>query len=243
MIHKSRHEAYQSFVEFVRNQSQQERNAVNRRMLSVLLWCFVIPAILSALTVVLVRFGVLPFRARMYVEWIFLVFPISYSVYFLSSEVLRDLPLVIRQGGIAANLRQCETDGAWRERVVDALRRTVHASREEWRWIHSSFRIDLETMRYRTRFLTALAGAVFFIITQGLDLLTEEEPKVTWVKDPQFGWMEMGGSDLAQWAGLILFLVLLYLSGSQNHNSLARYLNCAELAMDESFPADRSERT
>ncbi len=236
MEHKTRHEAYQAFVQFIRRESQAERSVVNRRMFSVFLWCFAFPAVLSAILLVLVRVGIVPFRARLYFEWLFLVFPVSYSLYFLASEGLRDLPDVFRQGGLSAILRQCDTEGAWREKMVEKLRMTVHASHEEWQWIVSSFRMDIDTMRYRTRFLTALAGAVFFIITQGLDVMTGEEQKVTYVKDQALGWIEISPSDTAQWAGLILFLVLLYLSGSQSQKALSRYLNCAELALQDGFP-------
>jgi len=234
MVHKTRQEAYHAFIELVLSDSQQERTAVNRKMLSVLLWCFVFPAVLSGILLVLVRQGIVPFRARVYTDWLFLIFPISYSLYFLTSEVLRDLPGAFRRGGIASNLRQCQTEGAWRERVVELIRRTIQPSREDWRWISASFKMDIERFRYRTRFVTALAGAVFFMITQGLDMLSEDEGRVTLVKDPNLGWVELSPSDTTQWAGLILFLVLLYLSGSQTTQSLVRYLDCAELGLQDS---------
>lgn len=241
MQHKTRHEAYLAFVDFIRKESQHERRAVNQRMLSVLLWCFVFPAVATGILLGLARLGVVPSAVRFYGEWLFLVFPISYSIYFLTAEVLHDVPTAFRQGGMVASLRQCQTEGAWRERVVETMRRQLGASKdgaskEEWLWIVSSFRMDLATMKYRTRFLTALAGAVFFIITKGLDMLGDEPENVTWIRDQVMGWVEITPSEGSQWAGLVLFLVLLYLSGSQNYTSLSRYLNCAELALQEDHP-------
>ena len=76
--------------------------------------------------------------------------------------------------------------------------------------------------------MTALAGAVFYLILQGVDLLGDEPPQVAWMKSPM-GWIEVSQNDFSQFIGLGLFLVLFYLSGSQTFHSLSRYLNCAEL--------------
>jgi hypothetical protein len=98
--------------------------------------------------------------------------------------------------------------------------------------------MDLQAMEYRTKYLTALAGAVFFLIMQGIDSLTDGEGKVTWVKSSVLGWVETSSSDLSQFVGLALFLVLLYLSGSQTYQSLKRYLNCIELLARKDSQSD-----
>ncbi|MBI4925527.1 MAG: hypothetical protein HY843_06335 [Bdellovibrio sp.] len=46
-------ELYETFLDFVRQEIQKERSTVNKKMLSVLLWCFVFPALLSIIIVIL----------------------------------------------------------------------------------------------------------------------------------------------------------------------------------------------
>ena len=44
----------------------------------------------------------------------------------------------------------------------------VDARAEDWEWVIASFKVDLALMRYRNKYMTALAGAVFFLIMQGI---------------------------------------------------------------------------
>lgn len=236
---KSRQELYRSFIDLIRTEVQVERNAVNRRMLSVFFWCFLLPAIVSAALLILMNLGAVPRGMRALLDWIILVFPVSYSIYFLSSEVLREVPAAFRRGGIATTLGQALKEGDWREKVSGNMRKALPDARPaDWSWIASSFKADLEALQYRTRYLTALAGAVFFLIMQGIDSLGDDPTPVVWTKDPVLGWIESSGNDLGQFVGLGLFLVLLYLSGSQTYHSLQRYLRCVELLILE----DQSQR-
>ena len=227
----SRPELYRQFVDFIRSDGQKERSHASRRMKSVFFWCFILPAFVSVSILLLVKFNWLPLKARGYLDWIVLLFPVLYSIYFLSSEVLSDLPSAFRRGTLANSLSQCAAEGSWRDRVLEGMRRSVPASSADWRWVATSFRMDLEIMRQRTRFLTALAGAVFYLLMQGIDLIGDEEPQRTsWMKDSILGWISSSAAgDLNQFIGLTLFLVLLYLSGNQPYHALVRYLNCAEL--------------
>lgn len=236
---RPRFELYRSFLDFISAETQRERSVVNRRMLSVFVWCFLLPTVISFTILLLVKLNVLPLRARGYTDWLVLVFPVIYSLYFLGSEVLRDIPTAFRRGGMGTTLGQALKEGEWRHRTCDAIRKSIPASSEEWRWIISNFKMDLAVMRYRTRYLTALAGAVFFLIMQGIDSIAEEpdQQKVTWMKDSVLGWIETSSGDMSQFIGLGLFLVLLYLSGSQTSHSLHRYLNCAELLAVENEPS------
>jgi hypothetical protein len=228
---KSREELYRQFLAAIENEAQSERRAVNRRMLSVFFWCFVVPAITCIALLVLIRFQILPHRARLWQEPIILLFPVAYTVYFLGIEVLRDLPNAFRRGGIAAVLRNADSESRWRRRVADSLRRSVDARAEDWRWLVTSFEFDLERLQYRARYMTALAGAVFYLIMQGIDALGPEE-KVTYMNDSVLGWIQTNSSDMSQFVGLALFLVLLYLSASQSHQFLRRFLHCAVLLRD-----------
>jgi len=69
---------------------------------------------------------------------------------------------------------------------------------------------------------------------QGIDYLTDDVNKVTLVKEPLLGWVETSNSNFTQFIGLGLFLILLYLSGTQTRDRLQRYLDCAELMILES---------
>lgn len=222
---------YRELIEYVRTDVQSERHLVNRRMFSVFVWCFLLPAIVSAVALLLIKFRILPLRTRAVLDWIVLVFPVAYSLYVLGSEVLAPMPAMFRRGGTSNVLGQSLKDTEWRERVCAGMKKAVNASPAEWRWLVESLRLDLDAIQYRTRYLTGLAGGVFFLLMQGIDSLGEtpvENPE-TWLKNPLMGWLESSSNDLSQFVGLSLFLLLLYLSGSQTYYSLKRYLGCAEL--------------
>lgn len=222
---------YRELIDFVRLDVQSERHLVNRRMFSVFIWCFLLPAMASAAALLLIKFHILPLRTRAVLDWIVLVFPVAYSLYVLGSEVLAPMPAMFRRGGASSVLGQSLKDTEWRERVCSDMRKAIKASPGEWRWLLESFRLDLDAIQYRTRYLTGLAGGVFFLLMQGIDSLGETpvENPGTWHKNPLMGWLESSSNDLSQFVGLSLFLLLLYLSGSQTYYSLKRYLGCAEL--------------
>ena len=113
--------------------------------------------------------------------------------------------------------------------------RAIQAKKGDWAWLIANFKVDLEAMQQRTRYLTALAGAVFFLLMQGIDSIggSEHEGPVSWSKNPLMGWIESSSNDVGQLVALALFLVLLYLSGIQTYHSLRRYLHCAELNLLE----------
>lgn len=225
-------EQYRAFIDFVRAETQRERKSVNRRMWNVFFWCFLLPAALSITLLLMVKFNLLPRRVRSYLDWLVLVFPLFYTLYVLSSEVLRELPMAFRRGGLDSVLRTAANEGDWRFQVCEGMRKNIHTDVLGWQWIATSFKSDLERVKQRAGYLTALAGAVFFFIMEGIDsLLNTDNQKVTWVKDSVLGWIETSSSDLSQFVGLGLFLVLLYLAGSQPYYLLQRYLTCAELIL------------
>jgi hypothetical protein len=228
MQNRTHHELYRAFMDFVVSDIQSERRAANRRMFSVLLWCFIVPVIASAATLLLIRSGLLAPSARGYLDWIVLLCPVLYTLYILASEVLAELPTAYRRGGVAGSLSQALKDSEWRDRTCESMKKAVEARPEEWDWISSNFQMDLERMQHRNRYITGLAGAVFFLIMQGIDAIGDTEEKVTWIRGPM-GWIEAGSSSNYQFIGLALFLLLFYLSGHQTYQSLSRYLNCADL--------------
>lgn len=241
---RTKEELYQSFIEFVGNDIQRERRHANRRMIYVFIWCLFLPFVASATILLLIRFHIFPRWARPYADWAVLVFPVIYSLYVLSFEVLAEIPSVFRKGGIATTLSQATKQGEWRRRVCDAILTSVPASAEEWKWVVTSFRMDLNGLKQRTSHLTALAGAVFFLILHGIDSLgdnTVAHPVPT--PNMVMGWVEAANNDLSQMIALALFLVLFYLSGSQTYYSLTRYMNCAELVLVDLAKRERLRRS
>ena len=120
-----RRSAYRSYLEFVQSVHQKDRLDVNRRMRSVFLWCFLAPVVTVALVIVLVNYRVLPRVFRSYQDWILLIFPVLYSLYFLGSQVLSGIPEAFRRGGFGVTLGQgfllARPAGAdaWRAPVIE----------------------------------------------------------------------------------------------------------------------------
>src|SRR3954471_16368403 len=135
MLARTREELYQSFIEFVGNDVQRERRTANRRMIYVFLWCFFLPAIVSATILLLVRFHVFPRWAKPYADSMILVFPILYSLYILGFEVLAGIPALFRKGGIKTTLGHASVEGEWRRKVCDGILSGSPATAEEWKWV------------------------------------------------------------------------------------------------------------
>jgi hypothetical protein len=241
---RTKEELYQSFIEFVGNDVQRERRHANRRMIYVFIWCLFLPAVVSATILLLIRFHVFPRWARGYADWAILLFPVLYSLYVLSREVLAEIPQVFRKGGIFTTLGHATREGEWRRRVCDAILTGVPASAEEWKWVVTSFRMDLTGLKQRTSHLTALAGAVFFLILHGIDSLGDNNAiRPVPTANAVLGWVESANNDISQMIALALFLVLFYLSGSQTYYSLTRYMNCAELVLVDLAKRERLRRS
>ncbi len=225
---------YRIFLSQVNSEMQAERQASNRRMISVLLWCFIFPLVIGSLFLLMISFRLIPFSARTYVDLVYLGFPVVYSLFFLSSQVIKDLPGHFKRGGVGTLLLNSQKDEAWRTQVCKRWIAKSTFSSDDWKWIIANFKLDLERLKERNKYLTALAGAVFYLIMQGLDSIQGAQDN--WVvsegsfKHPVLKWL-LGpiAAELGQYVGLALFLVLLYLSGRQAYIGLAKYLECAEL--------------
>lgn len=225
---RSKRDLYISFLGFISKEIQHERSKVNRRMFSVFLWSFILPAITAITLLTLVKMGLLPRTSKNYLEWVILVFPVAYSLYLLGAEVLIQVPSTFKKSGVATVLKQAADESQWRERISEELVKQLGGSPDDWDWINLNFKMDLDKLIYRARYLTALAGAVFYLVLQGIDLIGEDTPAVTWMKSP-VGWVEVTQNNYPQFIGLGLFLILFYLSGSQTYHMLSRYLSCAAL--------------
>ncbi len=223
---KSRRKAeiYRAFLEYVSVASRKERVQIQQRIWNVFLWCFAFPAVTAFVVMILIQFRVFPRSFRSYLDWVILIFPIAYSIHFLGSQVFSGLLASFKKGAIASSLQDAQKEGYWRDAVCEDITKIVVADLEEWRWISHNFKMDLDGIQQRNRFVTALAGAVFFMIIHGIDSIHDPIMPI-----PSVGWVESTSSEISQFVGLAFFLLLFYLSGNQNYQSLRRYLNCAEL--------------
>jgi hypothetical protein len=227
-------QAYERFLEFIERDCQRERTKVNRRMLYVLLWCFILPATVLVAATLLARFGIFPRGLRRYVDWMLLLFPIGYGLYIFGSEVLVELPNLFRRGGISSTLDFYRRESIWRMRVVGELESQLPKDRAARRTIARHFAADLDNLKYRVQYLTALAGAVFLLVMQTLDWFGDDEHAWRVGQAGSMGLEFLGrvealSSGFAQAGSLAVFLVLFFLSGNQTYYLLKRYLVCLEL--------------
>lgn len=229
MAANSQLERYQDFLRFIEHDVQMERKAANRKIFNVFFWCFILPALSSATLLLLIKNGVLPKSSRAYLDYTVLGLPVLYSLYVLSSEVLAAIPGAFRKGSIATSLNQAKKESVWRARVCEAMQKLPSFSEADWGATVKGFQMDIQAMKFRNRYLTGLAGAVFFLIMQGIDSISGPEKTVNLVGRSGMGWVESSYGDPTQFTGLALFLLLLFLSGSQTIHFLQRYLDCAEL--------------
>jgi hypothetical protein len=230
---------YREFVDYIQLDIQRERLLANRRILGVVLWCFVIPAVAAIAVLVLVKLGVLPRRLNRYMDWLIVIFPVAYGLYMLGMDALRELPILIRKGGISATLSRALQEERWRARVCGEMKSKFFEPKDPktriqgWSWLVNNLEIDMNNVQNRTRYLTALAGAVFFLIFQGIDSFDSPHAESRWSTSSIMGWFEASSSSFTQFFALGIFLMLLYVSGNQVYLSLARYLQCARLVLSE----------
>ena len=230
---KSKLEHYSTFLKFIQDDSQRDRMQVHQQMFSTLLWCFLIPVSLSAVILFFVKMGFLPHKAKSWTDVTLLIFPLLYSAYFLGSQVLVDVPHLFRRGGLSMSLRQTLKEGHWRAETSAKMSKAIPLTPKEWSWITQNFKTDLRILLNRTRFLIALGGTLFFLLSQSFEFF-ETQPPVNVTNLPIGAELFVKliryfSAEITAVISLVLFLILLYLTGTQLYNSLNRYLDCAEL--------------
>ncbi|MGE0615265.1 MAG: hypothetical protein AB7P04_06465 [Bacteriovoracia bacterium] len=227
MLQRTRLKLYTDFSQYISKENQRERGVVTRRIWGVFVWCFLVPIGVSVLFLVFLHTGALPPKFKAYSDWVTLLSPLVYSAYFFGSEFLKNLPSALLAGGVETTLHHQLKLSEWRDQTCETLRAQLGGNQQDWQWLAQTFRMDLRDLLFRIRYMTALSGVVFFIILYGLDSL-EDGPSVS---DGRmilhvFETLMNAGSQILL---IGLFLVLLYFSGIQIHQSLLRYLDCVEL--------------
>lgn len=212
---------YVEFMKFIQAHNNRDRLIVSRKLFSFVLWCFIAPALVSVLIIVLSNSGVIPKSSRAYLDGVMLVFPVLYSLYFVGVQLLSGVPKVYREGGFAQSLGQALTEYSWRVSVLKEFKPTPAWSKTDWSWVIQNLEIDIHRLETRAKYLTGLAGSVFFLIMQGIDALTMDAQSFA-----------LADSGPAQWVGLALFLTLFYISSLHTPQNLQRYLSAARLMRD-----------
>ncbi|MEK7690982.1 MAG: hypothetical protein AAB425_08175, partial [Bdellovibrionota bacterium] len=117
-----RNDQYRVFLEFVRKDSQRDRSRTNRFMVGVFLWCFLFPMVLSVAMVLLLKTGVLAREYRWVMDWLMLVFPVAYSLYFLAAQLIPEMSSVFVRGGLSPAIAQALKESNWRTERAAELR-------------------------------------------------------------------------------------------------------------------------
>jgi len=206
------------------------RSLVNRKVFGLVLWCLVIPSVLSLLLYGLRRFQILV--ADRYVDIVLFLPPFLFTLFSLW-PTFRRLPRTFRMGGFGAILEESAIEVRWSEETAMRMNQELGFTSSEWSLISFHLSEQIEQARSKNRHLSALVAVVFFFMYQFLDIGGGGEvSRESGVLGILNGWVDQ----LSQWGsqilGIILFSLLFYLSGLQLQKYLIRYAGCVKrLAM------------
>jgi hypothetical protein len=223
---KPRHHAYQQFIQWVQEDLNQHRLMVNRKVFSVVFWCLVLPSLLSLVVYGLYKFQILG-EGRTYSALVFTP-PFLYALYSIW-PTLREVPRVFKKGGFGATLEESIKEVEWKEQVVQRLSQEVRLSLLEWAAVEFHLKNEIHRLSVQNRHLTLLSGVVLFFMFQFLDL--GSVPETINGAGPSAlvrSWVDQASQWGGQVVSLLLFSTLFYLSGTQIHRYLERYLVCVQ---------------
>ena len=223
---KTGHQSYQQFIQWVQSDMIKSREVVNRKVFSVVLWCLILPMIVSIIIYALKKYSLV--SSTRYADAILFLPPFVYALYSLW-PTLRAIPRVFRKGGLGAMLDESAKEVEWCETVAERMQREIKLTKKEWSIV--SFHLELEITRIdqQNKYMTVLATVVLFFLFQFLDLGGTQE--MTHEAGPA-GMVKMWVDQFSQWGlqifSLLLFSVLFYLSGLQFQRYLNRYFGCVK---------------
>ncbi len=223
---KQHSDSYSRFVSWVQRDMTQARSLVNRKVFSVVLWCLVMPMVISFLLRG-IRLLDLPMPIR-FPESVLLLPAFLYALVALW-PTLRDLPRVIRIGGLGVLLEESRSEVEWIETTASRLRQEIPLTAKEWKLIEFHLSEDIERMSSKNRYLSVLTAVVLFFMYQFLDsdvggvLPAGDGPMGVFVN-----WVDQFSQWGTQLLAILLFSALFYLSGVQLQRYLVRYRVCVK---------------
>ncbi len=219
-------EIYSKFVKWVQEDMNKTRNLVNRKVFSLVLWCLVIPAILSLAMYGLRKFQIVnTFR---YLDLILFLPPFLFTIFYLW-PTFRDLPRVFRMGGLGSLLEESSAEVKWSEETSFRMGRELPLTSGEWTIVSFHLSEQIKRMESKNRYLSSLVAVVLFFMYQFLDIGGgAEEIHEAGVLGVFKTWVEQISQWGAQIFGIILFSLLFYLSGLQLQKHLIRYETCVK---------------
>jgi hypothetical protein len=205
---------------------------VNRKVFSVVLWCLILPAIVTMILYALRKYQFVP--VMRYTDTIIFLPAFFYALYSLWPTI-RDLPQVFKKGGLGALLDESVREVEWRERIAAKMETDLRFTPKEWSTIEFHLQKDIQRMGDQNRYMTILTAVVLFLMFQFLDL--GGSPDIVMEAGPA-GLMKAWVDQFSQWSvqvfSLILFSALFYLSGLQFQRYLGRYAVCVECVLRKS---------
>ena len=223
---KPAHLAYGQFVSWVQTDMKKDRVIVNRKVFSVVLWCLILPVVISLVLYGLRRYHVIE-QVR-YADTLMFLPPFVYALYSLW-PTLRDLPRVFQKGGLGALLEESLKEVEWREKTANQLQGDLKLTSKEWSTVSFHLKNDIERMNDQNRYMTILTAVVLFFMFQFLDLGGNTE--YIYEAGPT-GLVKAWVDQFSQWSiqiiSLSLFSALFYLSGLQFQRYLKRYWVCIQ---------------
>jgi hypothetical protein len=219
-------EVYSKFVKWVQEDMNKTRDLVNRKVFSLVLWCLVIPAILSLAMYGLRKFQI--FIAFRYVDLVLFLPPFLFTIFYLW-PTFRDLPRVFRMGGLGSLLEESSVEVRWSEDTAARMSKELPLTQGEWKVVSFHLSEQIKRMESKNRYLSSLVAVVLFFMYQFLDIGGGiEEVQETGVLGVFKTWVEQISQWGAQIFGIILFSLLFYLSGLQLQKHLVRYEGCVK---------------
>jgi hypothetical protein len=226
---------YQQFVSWVQNDMNKDRVIVNRKVFSVVLWCLLLPVLLSFLLYGVRKYQV--FSGFRYIDNFIFLPPFLYALYSLW-PTLRDVPRVFKKGGLGAMLEGSAKEVEWRENTSARLHQEIKLTPKEWHSVSFHLKHEIDRLHHQNRYMTILSTVVLFFMFQFLDLGGNAD---TPVEAGPTGMVKAWVEQFSQWGiqifSVLLFSALFYLSGLQFQRYLQRYWVCVQRVAHEDIHA------
>jgi hypothetical protein len=217
---------FKRWSEWVQLDLQKDRASINRKVFHVVLWCLLIPGIISFALLTLRKLHLLA-QIRFYDA--FTILPALGYTLFTLWPTLKRLPGTFRKGAAGAVLEDSLVEVEWAESTRKRMQSELNFTSEEWKGLNFYLQVQLKRAEDQNRYMSILSGVVLLLMFQFLDAgMTSEIP----LEQGPTGLIRMWVESFSQWGvqliSLALFSTLFYLSGLQVSRHLNRYRTCVE---------------